>query len=140
MNPNALRTLLRIRQGCLDDAQQAVADALGHQQCMQQQSEDASSCYARETTAALDIAAGDDAVDTFARWLPIGRKAVAVARIAEHEATGGVDRARIVLGLARAAYRSVELLIEQHHGEAQLLQERTTQLAMDDIASRRCLS
>jgi flagellar protein FliJ len=136
MSRDALATLLRIRRSNLDDAQRAVADALREQQLMQGRREAEEARYAQETAAALDLAAGDEAVDAFARWLPVGRKAIQAARAAEQEASGEVDRARIVLGLARAAHRSVELLAEKRAEEARRVQDRKAQQAMDDLAPR----
>ena len=130
MKPQALDTLLRIRRASL-------ADALRRQQQMQAQCEDEEARYAVETLAALDLASGDEAVDAFARWLPIGRQAVATARAAEQEATSEVDRSRILLGLSRAAHRSVELLIEKRDDEARQTQDRRLQHAIDDLAGRR---
>ena len=132
----ALEMLLRIRQSSLDDAQRAVAEALQQQQQMQAESEAKEARYAMETVAALDIAAGDEAVDAFARWLPVGRKAIETARRAEQEASGRVDNARVVLTLARAAHRSVEALVELRVGEARLGQERKAQQETDEIAGR----
>ena len=140
MSGDTLATLLRIRRTSLDDAQRALAEALRHQQETQARSEAEASRYARETVAALDLTAGDEAVDAFARWLPVGRKAVEQARLAEQEASGDMDRTRIVLGLARAAYRSVELLIEKRAEQARQVQDRKEQQAMDEIAGRRPLS
>lgn len=137
MSGDTLGTLLRIRRTSLDDAQRALAEALAHQQRMQAASEAEASRYAKETVAALDLACGDEAVDAFARWLPVGRRAVEQARLAEQEASGDVDRTRIVLGLARAAYRSVELLIEKRAEQARLVRENKEQQAMDEIGSRR---
>jgi flagellar protein FliJ len=136
MSRDPLATLLRIRKSHLDDAQRAVADALREQHLMQARRETEEARYAQETAAALDLAAGDETVDAFARWLPIGRKAVEAARAAEQEAAGEVDRARVVLGLARAAHRSVELLAEKRAEEARRVQDHRAQQAMDDLARR----
>ena len=137
MSGDALATLLRIRRNSLDDAQCAVADAMRRRQEMQERCEAEEARFADETVAALDLASGDEAVDAFARWLPVGRKAVEKARADEHDAAGELDRARVVLGLARAAYRSVELLIEERAREARLLQDRKAQQEMDEIGRRR---
>ena len=137
MRQQALATLLRIRRASLDDAERAVADALREQQHLQTRCEAAEARYAAETLAALDLGAGDEAVDAFARWLPIGRTAIADARRCEQEAAGMVDRTRILLGLTRAAHRSVETLIEDRAAEALQHEERRAQNAMDDLAGRR---
>ena len=136
MSGDTLATLLRIRRNNLDDAQRTVADGLRMQQQAQARRETEETRYAAETVAALDLARGDEAVDAFARWLPVGRKAIETATIAEHEASGEVDRARVVLGLARAAHRAVELLMEKRGDEERRLQDGRTQREMDDLGGR----
>ena len=132
----ALQILLRVRQSSLDDAQRAVADAVRHQQQLQAQSEAEEARYAAETAAALNIAAGDEMVDAFARWLPVGRRAIETARRAEQEASGSVNNARVVLGLARAACRSVEKLIEIRTEQARQTHDRKAQLETDEVGGR----
>ena len=136
MSGDALATLLRIRRNNLDEAQRAVADALRLQQQAQARRETEETRYAEETVAALDLSHGDEAVDAFARWLPVGRKAIDVACQAEQEAFGEVDRARIVLGLARAAHRAVELLMEKRTAEERRLRDCKLQREMDDLGGR----
>ncbi len=136
MSGDTLATLLRVRRNNLDEAQRAVADALRLQQQAQARRESEQTRYAEETVAALDLACGDEAVDAFARWLPVGRKAIEAACLAEQEACGEVDRSRVVLGLARAAHRAVELLMEKRNEEERLLHERKAQQEMDDLGGR----
>ncbi len=136
MSGDTLGTLLRVRRNNLDEAQRAVADALRVQQQAQAGREAQETRYAEETVAALDLAHGDDAVDAFARWLPVGRKAIETARLAEQEASCDVDRTRVVLGLARAAHRAVELLMEKRGEEERQLRERRAQQEMDDLGRR----
>ncbi len=136
MSGDTLATLLRVRRNNLDEAQRAVATALRLQQQAQARREAEETRYAEETAAALDLARGDEAVDAFARWLPVGRKAIEAARLAEQEACGEVDRNRVVLGLARAAHRAVELLIEKRTEEQRQLRDRKAQQEMDDLGGR----
>ena len=136
MSGDTLATLLRIRRNNLDEAQRTVADALRLQQQVQTRREAEETRYAEETVAALDLSRGDEAVDAFARWLPVGRKAIEVACLAEQEACGEVDRARIVLGLARAAHRAVELLMEKRTEEERRLRDCKVQREMDDLGGR----
>ncbi len=136
MSGDSLATLLRIRRNHLDEAQRAVADALRVQQQAQARREAEETRYAAETVAALDLAHGDEAVDAFARWLPVGRRAIETAGLAEQEACGEVDRARVVLGLARAAHRAVELLVEKRREEEGQRRDRKAQQEMDDIGGR----
>ncbi len=136
MSGDTLATLLRIRRNNLDEAQRAVADALRLQQQAQARREAEETRYAEETVAALDLTRGDEAVDAFARWLPVGRKAIETARLSEQEACGEVDRSRVVLGLARAAHRAVELLLEKRTEKERQLRNRKAQQEMDDLGSR----
>jgi len=134
---DTLATLLRVRRGHLDEAQRIVAEALERQQSRQRAREEEESRYAAEVTAALDLASGDEVVDAFARWLPLGKKALEAARSAEREAACDVDRARVALGLTRAAHRAVELLVETRQQEARLGEQRRDQHALDDIVAQR---
>ena len=136
MSGDALATLLRIRRNNLDEAKRAVADALCLKQQAQAKREAEEMRYASETVAALDLSRGDEAVDAFARWLPIGRKAIEVACLAEQEASGEVDRARIVLGLEGASHRAVELLMEKRIEERRRLRDGKLQQEMDDLGGR----
>ncbi len=136
MSEDALATLLRIRRQALDEAKRALAGAMQRQHMQQLRSEAEETRFAQETIIALDLAEGDGAVDAFARWLPTGREAVQQARVAEQEASAELDRARIVLGLANTAHRSVELLTEKRGEELRLNQMRKAQQAMDELARR----
>ena len=87
--------------------------------------------------AAMSLAGGDEAVETFARWLPVGRRALKQAHDTQRDATAMLDQARAVLALARSGVRTVESLIEQRHAERQLEHNRRDQRALDEVGSRR---
>ncbi len=136
MNDAALSTLLRVRRNHLDEAQRVVGDMLGVQRQAQARREAAQSLYAAETLAALDLTQDDEAVNAFARWLPVGRGAIEAAAQAEQEAAAEVDRARVVMGLTRAAHRAVELLVQTRGEERRRLQEQNSQRELDEFRGR----
>ena len=136
MKRDPLRTMLRIRQATLDEAQKAVSEAYVREQEAEGRADAAADALDREMKAATSLVGGDEAVETFARWLPIGRRALAQAREAQKAATADLDRARAVLGLARAAISAVESLIEQRTIQQRLEDSRKEQLLLDEVGSR----
>ncbi len=137
MKRDPLGTMLRVRQSTLDEAQKAVADAYRMERDASDRAEAASAALEQEMQAAMSLAGGDDAVETFARWLPVGRRALKQAHDAQREATAMLDQARAVLALARSGVRTVESLIEQRRAEQQLDQNRRDQGTLDEAGSRR---
>ena len=136
MKRNPLQTLLQIRQATLDEAQQAVADAYRLELGASRQSDAASAALDREMKTAMNLAGGDDAVETFARWLPIGRRALKQAHDAQRVATAALDRARAIMSLARSGVRTVELLMEQQRMKQSLEEDRREQRVLDEVGSR----
>ncbi len=134
MSRDPLATLLRIREAALDEAKQHVANALAREHAAALRLADEEAALSRETAAAVSPAEGDACVDAFARWLPVGRKAIATAQATHHAASAAVDQARIVLTLSRAAHRSVETLIEKHRGVADREAGLRLQREIDDLA------
>jgi flagellar protein FliJ len=137
MTRTPLRTLLRVRRASLDDAQKEVAERYRAEQEAGRRAEAAGEALSQEMRTALDPATGDDAVERFARWLPLGRAALQRAHADHQAATAELDRARAVLGLARAAVRTVELTIEKRDAELARERQRREQLAADEAGSRR---
>ena len=136
MKRDPLRTMLRIRKATLDEAQKAVADAYATERDACARADAAAAALEHEMKAATSLVGGDEAVETFARWLPIGRRTLAQARDAQRTATAGLDRARVLLGLARAAVTAVESLIEQRQAEERLEEARKEQLLLDEAGRR----
>jgi flagellar export protein FliJ len=137
MKRDPLRTMLRVRQSTLDEAQKAVADAYRAEQDAANRAEAASAALEREMKTATSLAGGDDAVETFARWLPIGRRDLKQAHDAQRDATSALDRARAVLALARSGVKTVESLIEQRQAACQIDDNRREQRVLDEAGSRR---
>ena len=139
MKRDPLQTMLRIRKATLDEAQKAVGGAYQREQEAGTRAHAAAAALEREMKAATSLICGDDAVESFARWLPVGRRTVAQAREAQRAATTDLDRARAVLALARAAVGAVESLIEQRQMEERAEAGRKEQLMLDE-AGRHCRS
>ena len=137
MKRDPLRTMLRIRKATLDEAQKAVAEAYQKERDAGARAQAAAASLEHEMKAATSLVGGDEAVETFARWLPVGRRMLAQARDAQSMATTELDRARAVLGLARAAVGAVESLIEQRGVEARVEEGRKEQLILDELGRRR---
>ena len=136
MKRDPLRTMLRIRKATLDEAQKAVADAYVAERDACARADAATAALEHEMKAAISLVGGDEAVETFARWLPVGRRTLAQARDAQRTTTAELDRARALLGLARAAVAAVESMIEQHQVARHLEEGRREQLLMDEAGRR----
>lgn len=137
MSRDPLRTILRVRQSALDEAQKAVGEAYRLEQEASLGAEAAANALAQEMQVATSLTVGDDAVEVFARWLPVGRGNLKRAHDAQRDATAALDRARAMLAVARAGVRSVECLIEQRRAEEVLEEGRREQRLLDEAGSRR---
>lgn len=137
MKRDPLVAILRVRQSTLDEAQKLIADAYDVEQAASLHAQAAAEALDREMTAATSLSGGDDAVETFARWLPLGRLSLQRAQDSQHDATTQLDRARAVLSLARAGVRAVETLIEQRAHERKKESERREQLSLDETGRMR---
>ena len=136
MKRDPLHTILRVRQSTLEEAQKAVANAYRVERDASVRAEAASAALDYEMRMATNLAGGDEAVEMFARWLPVGRGTLKQAHDAQREATTSLDQVRAVLTLARAGVRTVETLIEQRHAEQQLENNRREQRTLDETGAR----
>lgn len=136
MKRDPLQTMLRVRQSALDEAQKAVADAYRLEQDALLRAEEAAHALEHEMKAASSLTAGDDAVEMFARWLPVGRSALRRAHDEQQQTTTALDRARAVLALARSGVRAVETLMEQRQQERVLEEGRRDQRILDEAGCR----
>lgn len=136
MKRDPLQTMLRVRQSALDEAQKAVADAYRLEQDALLRAEVAARALEQEMTAATNLTVGDDAVETFARWLPIGRNTLRHAHDERQQATTALDRARAILALARSGVRAVETLTEQREQERRVEEGRRDQRILDEAGCR----
>ena len=140
MKRDPLKTLLRIRQATLDDAQKAVSQAYRAEQDAARLADEAGEALAHEMRIAMKLDGNDDAVETFARWLPVGRKAIKRANDAQRDATAELDHARAILALARSGVRTVETLAEKRQEECRQQEGRRAQHALDETGARRTTS
>ena len=136
MTRDPLRTMLRLRQAALDEAQKAVGEAYRLEQDASLRAEEAAGALDREMRTATSLAMGDDAVETFARWLPIGRRRLRQAHEELRDATAALDRTRATLALARSGVRAVESLIEERCREQALEAGRREQRVLDEAGCR----
>ena len=137
MTRDPLGTLLRIRQSTLDDARKAVAEAYREERQASNHTERAGDVLASEMRLAMNLEGGDDAVETFARWLPLGRHAIRLAHEAQRDATTRLDHTRVILNLARSAVRTVETLIEQRDQVARQQSDHREQRLLDEVGARK---
>ncbi|WP_419727858.1 flagellar export protein FliJ [Lichenicola sp.] len=136
MKRDPLKTLLRIRQATLDDAQKAVSDAYHAEHEASRLAEEAGEALAHEMRSAMNLGVDDDAVEAFARWLPLGRRAIKQAHEALRDATSRLDQARAILTLARSGVRTVESLDAQRKDERRQEEDRRAQHELDEIGAR----
>lgn len=137
MKRDLFTTMLRVRQTTLDEAQKVVGEAYQSEQNAVQHAEAAAVALEHEMKEATSLAGGDDTVETFARWLPVGRHLLKQARDAQKQATSELDRARAILALARSGVRTVELMIEQRTEEHRQEDNRREQRILDEVGRQR---
>jgi len=87
----------------------------------------------QEQVAASDPAADDAVVEAFAIWLPVGRRALKLARERERAAALDKSYARSALILAQAAVRAVETVVEERAQSEMKAATRHEQAMLDDM-------
>lgn len=132
-----LDTVLRIRRVTVDDAKRELAALLQAEDAAQADADAAEARIAQEGVAAADLAVGDDAVEAYATWLPVGRAQAAAARAAHDRVRCEVAMARAALTVARGAAEAAQQLLDTRAGERMREVERRSQAEMDEIAGRR---
>ncbi len=136
MKQDPLESLLRLRQGALDEARRSLAD------CLRVESEAAAAvaaieaAIAQEMDVASSLAAGDVEVEAFAAWLRAIRPRQQAAEAAEAEAAAATVEARAVVVAARAAVRAAETMLERKAASARAEADRKAQGEIDEVASR----
>ena len=135
--PDPLATVLRLRRLTVDDAKRSLAAVLRAEEAAQVKAEAAEGSIDAEATVASDLSRGDEAVEAFAAWLPVGRLQAAAAR-AEHEQLRlEVALARAGLTVARAAAEAADALVARRAAERAAEMARREQASQDEIAGRR---
>ena len=134
---DALRTLVRLRQGTVGEAKRLLATCLEAETRARNAAAEAERRIAREAEAACRLEAGDAAVESFAAWLPVGRHAVEAARRAEEASRSDTERARAAMVLARTGAEAAEKLLAKREAELAAEAQRKAQLALDELARGR---
>ena len=137
MSRDPLETLTRLRQGLVEDARRALATCLEAEEDASTAMRRAEAAIFREQGAAGAMGAGDGAVEAFAAWLPLGRKAVAQTREAHTRASAATVQARAVLAAARASAEAADRLLASRAAEREAEAARRAQAALDEAAGRR---
>ena len=135
--PDPLATVLRLRRVTVDDAKRALAAVLRAEEAAQVKAEAAERCIDAEAAVASDLASGDDAVDAFAAWLPVGRSQAAAARVEHEQLRSEVAMARAGLTAARAAAEAADALVKHRARQREADAARREQATQDEIAGRR---
>lgn len=137
MARDPLGRLRRLRLNDTGVAERSLAEAVAALGTAEAATHTATGRLQAEADAALDLEAGDGAVEAYMRWLPVGRRAVEHAVAREASAAKEVDLARAALGLARAAEQAVTDAIERRRQEDRANATRAEQVELDDASGRR---
>ncbi len=136
MRLEALRALSGLRKAERRMAQQDLAVAIQAEGEAMAGLARANEAITREADAATALGADDRAVEAYARWLPVGRRAVSAASAALDRATDDVSIARTALTMARAEENAVASQIERCELEIKRVRSAREQTELDEIGSR----
>lgn len=136
MSRDPLETLARLRHSVCEDARRVLAACLEAEDTAREALHGAGEAIFREQEAAGALDAGDGAVEAFAAWLPVGRRAVAQAREAHERAVAATVQARAVLAAARASAEAADRLLASRAAEREAEAARQAQAALDEAAAR----
>ena len=134
--PDPLATVLRIRRVTVDEARRGLGEALRAADKALEQAEVADKAISEEGEIAADLAAGDNAVEAFAAWLPVGRARAQAAHERCVHAQSEVAKARAALTVARAAAEAADALLQRRRADAATQVARRDQADMDEVAGR----
>jgi flagellar biosynthesis chaperone FliJ len=135
--PDPLDAVLRMRRVTVDDAKRELASLLRAEELAQSKADALEAVIGQEAAAAADLAAGDDIVEAYAAWLPVGRANLAAARAAHEQIRCEIAMARAALTVARAAAESAQQLLTKRAAERALDANRRSQAVIDEDALRR---
>ncbi len=135
--PDPLDTVLRMRRITVDDAKRELASLLRAEELAQSNAGALEALIGQEAVAAADLAAGDEIVEAYAAWLPVGRAKLAAAQATSEQIRCEIAMARAALSVARAAAESAQQLLSKRATERALDANRRSQAAIDEDALRR---
>jgi hypothetical protein len=127
MPKRSLKTLLKVRNSTVKQAQVALADALAVEQAAAAEEARLTSAIRRELEAAAASDTDDAAVEAVGRWLPAAQERQHTAEIRRQAAESGTARARAALSAARTAEKIVKAMIAADQDEERAKRERKGQ-------------
>ena len=139
MRLEALEALLELRKAERRTAQQALAAAIRAEAEALAGLARANGAITDEAEAATALSADDRAVEAYARWLPVGRRAVSAAGAALDRATHDVTVTRAALMLAKSEEKAVSSQVDHCQRGIKRSRMAREQAELDEIASRRRL-
>ncbi len=134
---DALDVVLRLRRITVDDAKRELAALLQAEERAQAKANEAEARIAEEGFAAASLAGGDEVVEAYATWLPVGRAYAVAARAACDKICCDVAVARAALAASRAAAEAAQHLLDERAAARASEAGRRSQTVMDEIAARR---
>ncbi len=108
MRTDRIARLLRLRRQTATEAKQALAAALATESLASRVVEAATARIALEAELALGETTGDNGVETYIKWLPVGRRVLANADLGRTRAMEDVMLARAALSTALSSERAAE--------------------------------
>jgi flagellar export protein FliJ len=137
MARDPLQAVLKLRELAVEEARRDVAACLELETAAGREAAAAEQAIGRETAAATDLSAGDAEVESFAAWLPHGRRRAREAHEKHEAAAMDTARARAVLAASRAGVEAVQKLIEKRRAEENAALARKAQAELDEAGLRR---
>lgn len=131
-----LPSAIRLRRLAQAEARRQLAERVEAQTAAEAMVGAAEAAIEREQEAALDLAAGDAAVEAFAAWLPTGRRACAQAEALRQAAVAETARARAILTAARAALEAAQRVAAAHDAARAKRLRRRRDPACAELAPR----
>ena len=136
MRRETLTSIVKLRQQAISDAKKRLAETIAEESRAQAQAGEADRRLLHEAEVAADVAAGDEVVEAYARWLPKGLRQSADARHVWESATTEVSHARATLDAARAAAEMAENALEAFDKTEMAARLRKEQNEMDELGAR----
>ena len=136
MHIESLRTLVKLRRMNVDAARQVLVQAINTESVAASASSCADMRIVEEGEIASSIAADDHAVESYARWLPVGREQARRARLDLERASQDVAVARSALILARTDERAAEEAFEDARAVQASAASKHAQDELDEAGAR----
>lgn len=136
MRIDTLSALLKLRRIAVEESKRGLAVSIARETEAQARAAEADRRLEEEAEAAMDLAADDNIVEAYARWLPIGRRAADAAQLALEDAISATAHARATLDAARAAEKAALEALEKATEMQEAAADKKNQMALDEAAAR----